>query len=549
MQMYRGLKRFQVQLVLVLCVFASVMLSAVIAPQTASAHASLVQATPEADSKLEESPAGVSVTFNERLDAGLFYIKVFDHTGDEVTRNKAQMNAQENGVDLALPKLPEGIYLISYHVISADGHPVGGSYPITIGNPPQEQRLEVPSIQTSHQHGLSSSLTTKELLQYTFRGLWYLMVLVLAGWVCWLRFPRAGGAEERKSMSSWTLNLQRAQLVALLLLIFTHIEDLLGGGGAEEIWQLFSATSIGISWVLLLVLTFIGFVLVGKVAWLDVVWALALLAVKSFSGHAASFSPVWATIGLNFIHLAASALWVGGLILLVVKWRKQGQEMGSFLRAFSKMAFLSIIILTLTGSASVLLFLPNLHYLLYASWGILLIVKVGVVLFVAIVGFILRLYMRKQKEQKAYLWVKIDVSLMVIIMLLVGLITYMAPIPENQPLQWHQMGEKVHVSADITPKVQGTNTFIAKVWLPEKTGKPKQVQMILHYTDDEEIAPITVPLAAFVDKVQEESYGLKKFSYQGVGAYLPFRGNWDLEMRVMDSDDNETVYHKTFLVY
>ena len=111
------------------------------------------------------------------------------------------------------------------------------------------------------------------------------------------------------------------------------------------------------------------------------------------------------------------------------------------------------------------------------------------------------------------------------------------------------MGEKVHVSADITPKIQGTNTFVAKVWLPEKAGKPKQVLMLLHYLDDKEMAPISVPVTMYEDNTQEESYGFVKFSYKAQGAYLPFRGNWELEMRVMDADDNETVYNKEFMVY
>ncbi|MFD0697348.1 copper resistance CopC/CopD family protein [Paenibacillus sp. GCM10027628] len=545
MRLYHGLKHRLV--VLMFMIVAVVMCT--IAPQQASAHASLVQASPEADSKLQASPAKVAITFNERLDEGLFYIKVFDHKGDEVTRNVAQMTADHTGIELALPKLNEGVYLISYHVISADGHPVGGSYPITIGNPPQEDLLDLPRTSTGHQHGGSGPVSTKEMLQYTFRGLWYLVVLTLAGWVCWLRFPGHNGVEIRKSLASWTLNLQRAQLLALLLLIFTHIEDLLGVGGVGDLWKLFSATSIGISWMLLLVLSFIGFVLVGRFVWIDILWALCLLAAKSFSGHAASFSPVGVTITLDFIHLAAAALWVGGLVLLMVKWRQNKQEIGSYMRAFSNMALISILVLTITGSVSVLLFLPNLNYLFYSSWGTLLLLKIGAMLLVVVTGLVLRVFMRKKKEQQAYLWVKIDLTIMVVIMLLVGILTYVAPIPANTPLTWHQMGEKVHVSADITPKVQGTNTFVAKVWLPEQAGKPKQVQMILHYQDDKEIAPISVPIVAFDDKTQEESYGFQKFSYKAIGAYLPFRGNWDLEMRVMDNDDNETVYHKTFIVY
>jgi copper transport protein len=545
---HRAPRRFFFMLTLLICMFAIIFLSAVVVPQSAYAHASLVQAIPEADTKLESSPPQVAVTFNEQLDTGLFYIKVFNHNGDEITSNKAHMNKKQTGLVLDLPKMAEGVYLISYHVISADGHPVGGSYPITVGNPPQEDALDLPTAHAGHEHG-AGPLTTKVMLQYASRGLWYLMILALTGWVIWLRLLGASGTEARKSLSSWTLNLQRAHLVALLLLIFTHIEDLLGGGGVEDLWKLFSATNIGISWVLLLALSFLGFVLIGRVAWLDMLWPLSLLAVKSFSGHAASFTPLWATIGLDFIHLAGAACWVGGLVLLYVKWRQKSHDVRYYLQKFSNMALISILVLTLSGSISVLLFLPNLHYLLYSAWGILLLVKIGAVVLVVLTGLVIRFYMRKQKAEHSFLFVRLDLTLMVVIVLLVGIITYMAPIPVNEPLQWHQMGENVHISADITPKIQGTNTFVAKVFLPEKAGKPKQVLMILRYMDDKEIAPISVPLTAFEDKEQEESYGFAKFSYKAEGAYLPFRGNWELEMRVMDGDDNETVYHKAFIVY
>lgn len=531
-----------------IAVLVIMLMSAVLAPQSVSAHASLVEATPEAGAKLESSPAVVSVTFNEQLDSGLFYIKVYDHSGAEVTNRKAMMNKDQMGIKLDVPKLAEGVYLISYHVISADGHPVGGSYPITIGNPPQEDLLDVPSAHTGHDHS-AGPLTTKGLLQYASRGLWFLMLLALTGWAFWLRLVRTQGEEAQKSLSAWSLNLQRGHIVALLLLIFTHIEDLLGGGGVDEIWQLLSATNIGISWVLLLVLSFLGFVMLGRAAWLDVSWALALLAVKSFSGHAASFSPLWATIGLDFIHLVAAACWVGGLILLYVKWRHNKTGLGSYMQKFSKFALISILVLTVSGTLSVLLFLPNLRYLTYTTWGILLLVKVGVVVLVAVLGFVIRLFLRKKQVNQSIVWVKLDLSLMVIIVVLVGLLTYMAPIPANAPLQWHQMGEKVHVSVDITPKIPGNNNFVAKVWLPEKSGQPKQVLLILHNKDDEEIAPISIPLTIYTDNKEEESYGFAKFSYKSEGPYLPFRGNWELEIRVMDTEDNETVYTKDFIVY
>ncbi|UJF34448.1 copper resistance CopC/CopD family protein [Paenibacillus hexagrammi] len=519
-------------------------------PGQALAHASLVESTPQADSKFAESPAEVSLTFNERLDDGLFYIKVYNSKGREAVTDKAVMNADHTGMILKLPQLPEGVYLISYHVISADGHPVGGSYPITVGNPPQEEKLQLPTGQVSHQHGLSSgSFSNKVMLQYAFRGLWYFTVLALAGWVIWLRLFRRN-RDQKGTLSAWTLNLQRGHLIALLLLIFTHVEDLLGGGGARELWELMSATSVGISWVLLLLLSFIGFAVVGRWALLDIVWGLALLAVKCFSGHAASFSPYAVTVTLDFVHLAAAALWVGGLLMLLVKWLGKTEDRATFIRAFSRMAFLSILVLVVSGFISIWLFLPNWHYLLYSGWGQFMLAKIGAVVLVLVTGIILRILLRKKKDGQVHIWVKIDFSLMAVIILLVGLITYLAPIPANEPLMYHVMGDKIHMTAEITPKVQGTNTFVTKVWLPEKLGEPKHVEMILHYVDDKNISPIQVPVAPYKEEDQLESYGdLASYSYKVSGAYLTLRGNWDLEIRVMDSEDNETVYHKDFILY
>jgi copper transport protein len=544
MPMYRYIKLLPLVMMLLMLTLANGFIA-----KTASAHAWLVQSTPQPNSHLQEAPSLVSVTFNERLDDGLFYIKVFNQKGSSVTKQEATMNADHTGLKLQLPKLPTGIYVISYHVISADGHPVGGSYPITIGNPSLSDDSSYVPAPSVHQHGDLQSLNISLLMQYVSRGLWYFTMLALAGWILWLRLPGLGGLASRQSLASWTQNLQRAQFIALLIMIFTHMEDLLGDEGASQMLQLFTGTGIGIGWSLLLVISLLGFVVLQKSVWVDVLWVIAIIAVKSSSGHAVSFSPQIVTVTLDVIHLAAAALWVGGLLMLAVRRRKPEADINALLKAFSNMAFISILVLVLSGSASILLFLPKLSYLLYTQWGILMLVKIGLVVLVIGVGVFLRLAMKKQREQQLRRWFKIDFSLMIAIVILVGFITYMAPIPANEPLEWHVMGETVHMTAEITPKIQGTNTFVAKVWLPEKAGKPKQVQMILHYEDDKQIAPIQVPLEAFVDQTQEESYGFAKSSYKAEGPYLPLRGQWSLEVRVMDADDNETVYHKDFMVY
>jgi copper transport protein len=548
MSIYRYMKLAPLIIMLVLLTAASGLFT-----PTVSAHASLIQANPPENSHLKESPSLISFTFNERLDEGLFYIKLFNQKGSEVTKQKAVMNADHTGIELQISKLPEGIYVISYHVISADGHPVGGSYPITIGQPPLSDASPDLSAPSVHNHGDLSSANATIVVQYFSRGFWYFCFLALAGWILWLRLPSSGGAAGRQALASWTKNLQRVHFIALLIFIFTHMEDLLGHQGAvggSQIAQLFTSTGVGLSWTGLLVLSLAGFGLLQRWLWADVLWVLALLAVKSGTGHAVAFPPQSVTVALNFIHLAAAALWVGGLVLVAVQLLQKKEEgIGRFLQTFSKMALISIVVLTLTGSATILLFLPNPQYLLYSLWGKLLIVKIGLVVLVIITGIFLRNAMRHKREQQFQRLLKLDFSLMLIIIVIVGFITYLAPIPANEPLKWHVMGETVHMSAEITPNVQGVNTFTVKVWMPEKIGKPKQVQMILHYENDKKIAPIEVQLALYSDQTNEESYGFAKTSFKAEGAYLPFKGAWSLEVRVMDSEDNEKVYNKDFMVY
>ncbi len=545
MNIYHRIKRLQLLLIM-----AMAWLACSLAPPTALGHASLVKAVPEPGSELQASPPTITLTFNERLDNGLFWIKVIDQTGSQVTSNSAVMTADQTVMQLDMPILPEGLYIITYHVISADGHPVSGSYPMTIGNSPSSANPPIAAADSElHHQGLSGAMGGSELIRYLSRALWYAALLALAGWVLWLRLPVSGGAAARQSLSFWTLNLQRLFLVALLFMIFTHMEELLGNGGLDQLVPLFTQTSIGLTWTITLVLSLLGFILLQRFAIADVGWVAALLIAESISGHALAFTPQWGTILLDLIHLAASSIWVGGLLLLAVKWRQGSDTIAPFLRAFSNAAFLSILVLAVSGSASILLFLPNLRYLTYSQWGNLLLVKIGLVFLVIAAAGCLRFVLAKKGVSQARLWFKIDFSLMLAIVVIVGFITYMAPIPPNEPLKWHVMGETVHMSAEITPKSQGENTFLVKVWLPEKAGKPKQVQLLLHHENDEQIAPIQVPLTPFEDQTLEESFGFPKYSYKAKGAYLPLRGNWRVEVRVMDSEDNEKVYEKEVMVY
>ncbi|MCS7460754.1 copper resistance protein CopC/CopD [Paenibacillus doosanensis] len=519
-------------------------------PEQASAHATLVSSSPASGAELDQAPERVELTFNERLEDGIFYIKVFDNNKKQVTENKARMNETRTTVSLDLPKLSSGSYLVTYHIISADGHPVEGTYLFAVGQSLSQQPIEAsPTMQHLHSHGLSAQIGFVDIMQFISRILYYALMLAFCGWLLWLRFG-GFGPETLDALKSWGTQLQRGYLLAFLFFMFTHVFALIGDGGPEALTVIFTQTWIGYVWMVSLLLSLLSFVVLHRSLWLDLLWVGLICLAKSLNGHAAAFEPLKQTLLLDMIHLAAASLWVGGLWMLLVLWRKRKEDGLAFFPRFSGAALASILLLTASGILSTVIFLPDIEYVLETQWGKLLLAKSALVVLVVITAGCLRFVYRKRGERKIGLLLRTDAVLSLLIVAIVGVFTYLTPLPANEPLNWHVMGDKIHMTAQITPNVPGVNEFTVKVWLPEPLGKPKQMILKLHDAKSKDIAPIEVPLEYAEDNSIEDNFGgLKKYTYKASGAYLPYPGYWDIEVRVMDSNDDETVYDKQIRLY
>ncbi|MBD2863495.1 copper resistance CopC/CopD family protein [Paenibacillus oceani] len=523
-----------------------------ISPERVSAHAVLTKAVPEANSQLNTAPERIELTFNERLEAELYYIKVFDEIGREISDRKATLSGDQKAMQLELPKLSNGRYTVTYHVISADGHPVEGTYVLSIG--PGSEGALIASPESLHAgHSLSADMSVYDILKYISRIAYFFGLLAVAGWVFWGIAAGLNQSAVSGYYRNGLLSVQRTHFLALIAFVYFHYQDLLGDQGFGELIGLFTGTWVGRSWLIAFVLSLVGFAMLGRSKAGDAVWIVLLLAAKSVNGHAMGYEPRVLTVSLDFIHLLGAAIWVGGLLLIVPAWKKNRTWIDSFLPVFSRYALISIIVLTLSGTATTLLYLPGLNYLLYSQWGKLLIAKVVFVVLVILMAVGIRMAMRGRKEKDLRDMVRMDFGAMSIIVVLVGLLTFISPVPPNEPLYWHQMGEKVHATVQITPKVPGDNRFQVDVWLPKELDKPKRVQLKLHNLDNPDIAPIEVPLAEHINDQEDagftadETYG--QFSYKAEGPYLPFAGLWKLEFRLLDKNDDETVYTEQTRLY
>ncbi len=116
--------------VLVPLAVAAIAVTALATP--ASAHNVLVGSYPDAGAAVSTGPTEVRFDFNAPVKFGDDTIVVLgpDNTHWERTRN-ATVTGDSVSVPLA-PLGPAGSYTASYHVISADGHPVTGDVTFTL---------------------------------------------------------------------------------------------------------------------------------------------------------------------------------------------------------------------------------------------------------------------------------------------------------------------------------------------------------------------------------------------------------------------------------
>ena len=117
---------------LIAVVFATGLIAGLF-PAVADAHAALSQSDPADGARLTEQPATVSLTFNEDIQPQFAALVV--SSGDARTHSGA-VTVEGNTVSTPLATLPAaGAYTVAFRAVSADGHPITGSYTFTYAPP------------------------------------------------------------------------------------------------------------------------------------------------------------------------------------------------------------------------------------------------------------------------------------------------------------------------------------------------------------------------------------------------------------------------------
>jgi len=109
-------------------------LALAVAPQISWAHAHVAASSPAKDAVVQATPASVTLTLTEGLEAAFSSLTLLDASGKAVPTAKSAL-APNDGKTLVLPigkDLPAGVYTVKWQALSKDGHKTSGSWSFTV---------------------------------------------------------------------------------------------------------------------------------------------------------------------------------------------------------------------------------------------------------------------------------------------------------------------------------------------------------------------------------------------------------------------------------
>ncbi len=564
---------------------AAAFLLVLLMPANALAHAQLEGTSPQRGAIVKREPSAVIFRFDEPVEGNFGAIRVYDATGSRVDEGDAfhpNGDGPRLGVHLK-PGLSDGSFTATYRVISADGHIVSSGFVFSIGKPgtaPKQTVAELtagsgsgPVTETAFgiARGLQYAATALGVGSLTFLLLvWLPAIGALGQGEAWMRARQAFGS--------------RLRVVAILAAVLGAISAAAGvvmeaaeaagvsGFSAlkESILRETLETKFGSIWGTA-VLAWLLFGVVAAVALRGAGnrrpgrLALALLVaplvfavlVPALSGHGSTQSPVAVLFPVNVVHVAAMAVWLGGLmtLLFVVPRGTRGLEpsdrsrvLAAVLSRFSAVALTSVGAILLSGLVQAYVYVRVLEALTETGYGRAVLIKL--ILLTALIGLGAYNRLRSVPRLKRIAAggdspgrtgvvlrraLRAEVALLVIVLgVTAALASYAPPIvAQSGPFSTESQFGPIQLEMTVEPATVGANQIHVYLF-DAKTGAPyakiKQFSATARLPDK----AISLPL-----EPQLSGPG----HYTIPGAQLTASGEWQIDLTVRVSAFTE--YSKT----
>ncbi|MGV9882512.1 copper resistance CopC/CopD family protein [Streptomyces sp. NPDC003006] len=364
----------------------------------ASAHAALTGSDPKQGAVVDKAPAQVKLTFSEKVAMSDGSVRVLDPSGKRADTNKTtDLGANTYGVKLR-PGLPDGTFTVAYQVVSADSHPVAGAFTFSIGAP-SDTKAVLPDQEAGG--GLVGVLY--DIARYlSYAG--FIVVVGGAAFVlgCW---PRGAGVRAVQRLVTYGWVTLTGSTLALLLLRAPYtgsgkLADVFDMGKLGDVLNTKTGAALVSRLLLLAAAALFIAVLFGAYEKRDdpkekkdltfglaiggTVVAIGIAATWAMAEHASTGVQAGIAMPVDVLHLLAVAAWLGGLAALVVALYRTSSVEAVAVRRFSRVAFISVVVLAATGLYQSWRQVGSWSALTGTSYGQLLLVKIGLV--VVLVG-------------------------------------------------------------------------------------------------------------------------------------------------------------------
>lgn len=347
----------------------------------ASAHATLVSSDPAEGAVLTQSPGQVTFTFDEPVQLVPGGLLAFDARGEQVDVEASASGALVKG-DLP-DTLGDGTYVITWRVVSSDGHPIAGSLTFHIGAP--SLKVEAPKIAPSDPGAVPT-------VQAIVHGTNYVALLLAGGlaiFLAWsVRGVRLDGVVRRRVVRLLRVSALVAVLTAALAVPLAGAYQL--GSGLGGVLDVLDPALVQDD-LQVLALQLAGLGVAAWVAGLQrsslVVDLVTLLAIWSpaLVGHTRAYEPTALLVVTDALHLTAGAVWLGGLVGLALTLRAlsgRPRDAALLIARFSTVAGGLLAAVALTGTLLGWRIVGSWSRLVEETYGRLLLVKVVLVLVV-----------------------------------------------------------------------------------------------------------------------------------------------------------------------
>jgi copper transport protein len=353
----------------------------------ASAHVELVSTDPGDGARLTAAPSRVSVTLSENVGIQPGSLKVVDLSGNQVDTGPVfQPGDVAEQVSVRLkPGLPDGSYLVEYAFVSADSHPVRGTFAFVVGTGPLVTSAGAVSAATGTDPAVDAASTAVRWLAY--------VGVVLLGGLAFVLLCRPAAATDGRArrLLRWGAGLVGATAAAAFVLQGPYAA---GRDLAAVFDPALLADTLRVAYGKLLLLRLVA---VGALALctirllgpsdrqrprfenLAMVAGFLILLTFSATGHPVTDPIMYFSVTADLVHFGAIAIWAGGLVQLALCLHRpaDGEDVGPVAARFSRLAAGSVTAIALSGAVLALRIMPSLPSLWTTRFGLLVLLKIA----------------------------------------------------------------------------------------------------------------------------------------------------------------------------